>query len=149
MYATRSYSAQMPWGMPKHEIVDGPKIRNNKPNYVIFTLSWDISEILLKCLFVHKMSKVLYHNSNRIFPTLTVMKCHKTSSHSQSMNLLSRGFPNMTPSAPFTAKFDRQSNHSLPPNLTDNCLTTRKLDRGFILELVQVARSMWGAGTKL
>ena len=40
------------------------RFRNNKPNYVIFTLSRDISEILLKCPFVHKMSKVLYHNSN-------------------------------------------------------------------------------------
>ena len=40
------------------------RFRNNKPNYVIFTLSRDISEILLKCPFVHKVSKVLYHNSN-------------------------------------------------------------------------------------
>ena len=43
------------------------RFRNNKPYYVIFTLSRDISEILLKCPFVHKMSKVLYHNSNKYF----------------------------------------------------------------------------------
>ena len=40
---------------------------DEEPNYVISTLSQDISEMLLKCPFVHKMSKVLYYNSNKMY----------------------------------------------------------------------------------
>ena len=53
------------------------RFRNKKPNYVIFTLSRDISEILLKCPFVHKMSKVLYHNSNNTERALVFFACYR------------------------------------------------------------------------
>ena len=56
------------------------RFQNNKPNYIITILSQDISEILLKCPFVNKMSKVLYHNSNKygiyvkIFEPIDIIK---------------------------------------------------------------------------
>ena len=78
--------------------------------------------------------------------------CLYTLGHSQLMNLLSRAFPNMRPSAWFTGKLGRQSSTLLLLNPTDDCLTIfsiRRLDHGFILELVHGATTMWVAGIKL